>query len=320
MIQLTDLSILVVGDLILDQYKICECTRLSPEAPVPIVNITHDFNRLGGAANVALNVSSLGVGVSLYSLVGNDSSAQSVTELLADENLKSSLFCADIVTTTKTRFVSQSQQLLRIDQEKYPETSILKKFFSSPQLNNLLLTHDLVLLSDYNKGALAFVEDIIDLCNDLSKPIVVDPKLSDLSRYTGATVLTPNFQEFQNYVGPCNSDSELLRHAFDLKAELGLKILVVTLGERGLLFVDDNTYKKIPTFARDVRDVTGAGDSFVSAFAVFYGLGVDPISAATLANIAAGISISMLGTASVTLDQIIHSHHAEEFIDLLQSI
>lgn len=314
---LSSLKILVLGDIMLDRYQIGKSTKLSPEAPVPVVLIKDYFDRLGGAANVALNINALGASASLCSLFANDSSGLRISELLSINNINAFVYPLLSTTTTKTRILSRAHHLLRIDNEEYVNCDTALTFSELPILSELIADTDIVLLSDYNKGCLHYVENIISLCISMGKTVIVDPKLKDLSRYRDVYLMSPNLMEFQAYVGICSNDHELLKAAVDVRSSLSLKYLVVTLGDRGLLLVAENEHHFIPTYAREVLDVTGAGDTFVATLACFLGVGFDILKSCRLANIAAGLSVSSIGTTSITFEQIIESPEAYEFKDLL---
>jgi rfaE bifunctional protein kinase chain/domain len=316
--KLSDLSVLVVGDSMLDIYRIGHSSRLSPEAPVPVVLSTERTYRLGGAANVAFNICNLGVKSFLYTLIGSDDSGKTLTSILDSTSILNYSQPLLSITTTKTRIISRSQQLVRIDEEEYVAKNTALSFSHSDTLHSLINKSDIVLLSDYHKGSLQFVDRIITLCSELNTTVVVDPKNPDLSCYTNCFLMAPNLAEFESYAGPCANDAALLHAAVKVKERLSLKHLIVTLSERGLLLVSDNSHEFIPAFAKEVVDVTGAGDTFLAFLTCFITYGINIRDSAIIANVAASIAVSKLGTAAITLSELLDSIRLLDQHDLLK--
>ena len=295
--------ILVVGDVMLDRYWFGDVSRISPEAPVPVVRMMRSEDRPGGAANVARNASALGTQVSLLSVVGRDEAADSLDRLLAESAVNAHLFRDDSVQTTlKLRVIGRSQQLLRIDFEQRPNADVLAAKLDT--YKQLLSTHDLVLISDYDKGALDHVEAMIALARAAGKPVLVDPKGDDFTRYTGATVLTPNRGELQGIVGRWRSEADLAERVERLRDALTIDAVLLTRSEEGMTLFDKTGVAHEPTRAREVFDVSGAGDTVIATFAVMLACGLTPADAMHWANLAAGIVVGKLGTAVVSLDEL----------------
>ncbi|MBT2969050.1 MAG: bifunctional heptose 7-phosphate kinase/heptose 1-phosphate adenyltransferase [gamma proteobacterium symbiont of Ctena orbiculata] len=296
--------VLVVGDLMLDRYWQGAAARISPEAPVPVVHIHDCEERPGGGANVALNMTSLGIKVALCGLVGGDEAGSSLTEHLRQAGVACH-FQVDnaIPTITKLRVISQHQQLIRLDFEQPLWQSDLAELeaLSLQQLP----TSDLVILSDYAKGTLQQPQRLIDRANDLGIPVLVDPKGGDFSKYRNATLLTPNLKEFEAIVGRSDTDQELNEKGMALRQQLNLKALLITLSERGmLLIVEEEPPLHLPTRARDVFDVTGAGDTVIGVLGAGMAAGMAVQEAAGLANVAAGLMVAKLGAGSVSLGEL----------------
>jgi rfaE bifunctional protein kinase chain/domain len=294
--------ILVVGDVMLDRYWFGDVNRISPEAPVPVVRVERTEERPGGAANVARNASALGASVSLLSVVGQDEAAVALERLLHEADVRS-LMQGDpgLSTTIKLRVLGRQQQLLRIDFENVPSDHVLSAKLET--YRNELPAHDVVILSDYGKGGLTFVQKMIDLARAAGKPVLVDPKGEDYSRYKGASLLTPNRSELRQVVGRWRDDADLAERAQKLRAELGLEALLVTRSEEGMtLFKEQGTVHE-GTRAQEVFDVSGAGDTVIATLAVMLASGCDLAEAMRLSNHAAGIVVGKLGTATVTLDE-----------------
>ncbi|QID17396.1 D-glycero-beta-D-manno-heptose-7-phosphate kinase [Nitrogeniibacter mangrovi] len=295
--------VLVVGDVMLDRYWFGDVSRISPEAPVPVVRMTRAEDRPGGAANVARNVAALGAQASLLSVVGEDEAADALTRLLDESSIDAHLFRDPALQTTlKLRVVGRSQQLLRIDFEQRPQADTLAAKLQT--YAELVAQHDLVLLSDYDKGALDHVAQMIELARQAGKPVLVDPKGDDFARYKGASVLTPNRGELQGIVGRWRSEDDLRTRVDALRAELDLSALLLTRSEEGMtLFTDAGVFHE-PARAREVFDVSGAGDTVIATFAVMLASGADAPAAMAWANLAAGIVVGKLGTAVATIAEL----------------
>jgi rfaE bifunctional protein kinase chain/domain len=296
-------QMLVVGDVMLDRYWFGEVNRISPEAPVPVVRINRREERLGGAANVARNVSALGITTSLLGVVGADEAGNSVEGLLSDAQIKSYLSRdTHISTIIKLRVIGRGQQLMRVDFEEAPTEAILRDKLSL--FLSLLPDHNVVILSDYAKGALTNVGDMIASGIAMKKTILVDPKGDDFSSYAGATILTPNKSELRQVIGGWKSEEELTEKAQNLRQHLKLHALLVTRSEEGMsLYTQDFTHH-VSTMAREVFDVSGAGDTVIATLGAMLASGKNLIDAVEIANKAAGIVVGKLGTATVTHDEL----------------
>jgi rfaE bifunctional protein kinase chain/domain len=303
----TSARILVVGDVMLDRYWFGAVERISPEAPVPVVKVERTEERPGGAANVARNCAALGAKVSLLSVVGADEAGQALSRLLAAEGIAASLHeDAELSTTIKLRVVGRQQQLLRIDFEQAPAHEVLRAKLA--EYERQLPDCDAVILSDYGKGGLAHIGEMIRLARAAGKPVLADPKGEDYARYAGATLLTPNRAELRQVVGRWKDEADLEARAGRLLRELGLAALLVTRSEEGMTLFRDTEGKAAalhePAQAREVYDVSGAGDTVIAAMAVMLASGADLRDAMRLANRAAGIVVGKLGTAVVQLAEL----------------
>lgn len=292
--------ILVVGDVMLDRYWHGMSTRISPEAPVPVVSVNQTEDRPGGAANVALNMSALGCKVSLIGIVGNDEAGQILQSRLAAANVYTDFQVSSTKPTiTKLRVVSRHQQLLRMDFEEKFSQQDSSGFLT--KVKNLIQSVDILVLSDYAKGSLYDCPGLIRLARQAGVTVLVDPKGDDFSRYAGADVITPNFVEFETVVGKCGSEQEIVNKGNALIHSLGLKALLVTRGEHGLsLMRPAHPELHLPARGREVFDVTGAGDTVIATLAAALAAGQLLPEATALANIAAGIVVGKLGTAIVS--------------------
>jgi rfaE bifunctional protein kinase chain/domain len=304
--QLGDLSavrLLVVGDVMLDRYWFGDVSRISPEAPVPIVKIERSEERPGGAANVARNAAALGAKVSLLALVGNDEPGVSLKRLMQEGGIDASLHIDEAITTTvKLRVIGRQQQLLRIDFETLPSHEVLLAKLS--EFEQRLPEFDAVVFSDYGKGGLAHISEMIKQARAAGKVVLVDPKGDDYSIYAGATIITPNRSEMREVVGRWKDDAELERKADRLRNELKLDALLVTRSEEGmsLFHAGGNVHEK--AVAREVFDVSGAGDTVIATLAVMLAKGESWAKAIHVANVAAGIVVGKLGTAIVTREEL----------------
>jgi rfaE bifunctional protein kinase chain/domain len=287
----------------LDRYWFGEVERISPEAPVPVVRVVKREDRLGGAANVARNIVALGAKATLVGLVGQDEAAQCIHELLTEAGIEAHLI-ADSAhpTTLKMRVLGKQQQLLRIDFEDKPTPSLLKSL--SDQVEKILAVHDVLVLSDYAKGALAQVELLIELARKKGLPILVDPKGTDYQRYRGATLVTPNRSEMQQAVGAWSSEQTLNERAQALRQELSLEALLVTRSEQGMTLFTEQGREHVDAQAHEVFDVSGAGDTVLATLAVMRAAGVDWPNAMLWANRAGGIVVGKLGTSIVTAGEL----------------
>jgi len=292
--------ILVLGDVMLDRYWHGATSRISPEAPVPVVKVEDIEDSPGGAANVALNIAALGAACSLSGLIGEDREGDLLTKALQSAGIHCDfLALSGKPTITKLRVLSRHQQLIRLDFEEtfsQDESAGLQQ-----KLQELLKTHDLLILSDYQKGALSAVNELISLAKSAGVPVLVDPKGSDFSKYHGASILTPNMHEFEAIVGPCKSEEQLVEKGQQLISELQLEALLVTRGEHGMTLIQPGKQElHFPARSRDVFDVTGAGDTVISVLGASLAAGKTLAEAVALANIAAGIAVSKVGTVAVS--------------------
>ncbi|HEV3240728.1 MAG TPA: D-glycero-beta-D-manno-heptose-7-phosphate kinase [Casimicrobiaceae bacterium] len=295
--------LLVVGDVMLDRYWFGEVERISPEAPVPVVKIARNEERPGGAANVARNAAALGAQVTLISVVGEDEAGRILEQLLAGEGVRTSLHRdAAVPTTVKLRVIGRQQQLLRIDFETAPSHEILATKLADYE--RVLPEFDAVVLSDYGKGGLAHIERMIERAKARGTPVLVDPKGEEYGRYRGATLLTPNRTEFRDVAGRWRSEAELASKAQQLRAELALEALLITRAEEGMSLYTDAGAVNFPAQAREVFDVSGAGDTVIATLGALLGAGADLITAVHIANQAAGVVVGKLGTAVVNPDEL----------------
>ena len=301
--KISQVRLLVVGDVMLDRYWFGDVSRISPEAPVPVVKVERLEERPGGAANVARNAAALGAQTALISVVGEDDAGRALQRLLQEGGIAAHLQVdAEIDTTVKLRVIGRQQQLLRIDFETTPSHEVLRAKLA--EFERQLAHCDIVVLSDYGKGGLTHIGEMIRLARAAAKPVLVDPKGDDWGKYAGATVMTPNRAELAGVVGRWHSETDMLQKAEKLRGELGLDALLVTRSEEGMsLLTDGHTYHQA-ALAREVYDVSGAGDTVIATLAVMLAAGADWAEAIRVANVAAGIVVGKLGTAVVSRDEI----------------
>jgi rfaE bifunctional protein kinase chain/domain len=298
--------ILVVGDVMLDRYWFGDVSRISPEAPVPVVHVTRNEDRIGGAGNVARNAAALGAQVTLLSVAGRDEAGQALRALLDAESFNVQLHeDAAFSTITKLRVIGRQQQLLRVDFETQPGHEVLAAKLEA--YGQLLADCDVVILSDYGKGGLTHVTRMIELARAANKPILIDPKGDDWTRYTGASVITPNRSEFRDVAGSWKSEAELAGKAAAVRARFRLDAVLVTRSEEGMSLFDAAGAHHEATRAQEVFDVSGAGDTVIAAYAVALAAGAGGIEAVKLANRAAGIVVGKFGTAVATADEVFGS-------------
>lgn len=307
--------VLVVGDVIFDQYFHGSASRISPEAPVPVVLVDTINARLGGAANVALNVKALGASVTVLGVTGNDMAADQLKALLTEKDIPYRFLTASGKKTIhKLRVLSQHHQMMRLDQEEslHIESAVERALFLS-YFEEALDCHDIVILSDYAKGTLkGLSETLIERARLHQRPVVIDPKSIDPTCYRGADILTPNLKEFETWVGPCTSLSVLEIKAKALLTQYDIGCLVLTRSEQGIsVFQHDAPALHVPAHAKEVCDVTGAGDTVIAVLAVGLGSQYSIKQSVIFANRAAGIVVGKLGTATVT-PQELQQHLAEE--------
>ena len=300
---LEKVRILVVGDVMLDRYWFGDVSRISPEAPVPVVRIEKREARLGGAANVARNAAALGAHAGLLGVVGADEAGAEVEQLLQGGGIHSYLRRDPAISTIiKLRVIGRQQQMVRIDFEEAPTDTVLRDKLE--QFKALLPDYDVIVLSDYAKGSLVNVADMIATARAAGKVVMVDPKGEDFTRYSGATVLTPNKSEFKRIVGSWNSEEQLTAKAQQLRTELKLDALLLTRSEEGMTLYTDGAQFHMPANAREVFDVSGAGDTVIATMAAMLGAGVGWQEAVQTANRAGGIVVGKLGTATVTREEL----------------
>ncbi|WP_434778882.1 D-glycero-beta-D-manno-heptose-7-phosphate kinase [Neisseria sp. Ec49-e6-T10] len=300
----TQAKVLVVGDVMLDRYWFGDTTRISPEAPVPVAKIERIEQRAGGAANVARNIASLGAPASLISVAGQDEAAQSLHTLMKEAGVQTYLAQDDSISTTiKLRVLARNQQLIRLDFEDEPSHEVLANTYN--QFEQLLPQHDVVILSDYGKGGLTHVKKMIALANRFNKPVLIDPKGDNYDKYHGASLLTPNRAELKQVVGSWQTEPELTQKVMLLIEQLNLSALLLTRSEEGLsLFKKDGTIQHQGTQAREVYDVSGAGDTVIASMALGIAAQFDSSEAMKIANAAAGIVVGKLGTAICTQEEL----------------
>jgi D-glycero-beta-D-manno-heptose-7-phosphate kinase len=291
--------VMVVGDVMLDRYWHGSVDRISPEAPVPVVRITREEERLGGAANVALNAKTLGARVTLMTVAGADEAASRLKRLLAQQGIDTRLGeDARLRTIVKLRVIGRAQQLLRIDFENDPDHEVLQQLAGA--FTGELAHHDAVLFSDYGKGGLTHITQMIDAARGAGKPVLIDPKGSDYARYVGATVITPNRAELMQVVGAWSSEAQLAERAQNLRGQLQADALLLTRSEDGMSLFDDRGAVHEPAQTREVFDVTGAGDTVIATMAVLMAAGMSAREAMPHANRAGGIVVGKFGTASAS--------------------
>ena len=300
---LSRVRLLVVGDVMLDRYWFGDVSRISPEAPVPVVKVERSEERPGGAANVARNAAALGAQVALLALIGNDEPGESLRRLMQAGGIDASLHVDEAVSTTvKLRVIGRQQQLLRIDFETTPSHEALRAKLT--EFEQRLPACDAVVFSDYGKGGLTHIGEMIALARAAGKIVLVDPKGDDYSTYAGATIITPNRSEMREVVGRWKDDGELERKASALRSELALDALLVTRSEEGMTLFHAAGSIHEKAVAREVFDVSGAGDTVIATLAVMLAHGADWARAIHVANVAAGVVVGKLGTAVVTRDEL----------------
>ncbi|MCE9921325.1 bifunctional D-glycero-beta-D-manno-heptose-7-phosphate kinase/D-glycero-beta-D-manno-heptose 1-phosphate adenylyltransferase HldE, partial [Hafnia paralvei] len=293
-------NVLVVGDVMLDRYWYGPTSRISPEAPVPVVKVDTVEERPGGAANVAMNIASLGANARLVGLTGIDDAARALSAKLGEVNVKCDFVSVPThPTITKLRVLSRNQQLIRLDFEEGFSSIDPQPIFD--RIQHVLPKLGALILSDYAKGALNSVQQMIQLARAANVPVLIDPKGTDFERYRGATLLTPNLSEFEAVVGRCKTDEELVERGLQLMREFELTALLVTRSEQGMtLLQHDQPPLHMPTQAQEVYDVTGAGDTVIGVLATCIAAGTSLEEACFLANAGAGVVVGKLGTSTVS--------------------
>jgi rfaE bifunctional protein kinase chain/domain len=295
--------VLVVGDAMLDRYWHGAVERISPEAPVPVVKVSREEERIGAAANVAYNVSTLGAQASFLGVVGDDEPGHRLESLLTGTGIRTHLKRdPGLRTTVKLRVIGRQQQLLRMDFENEPDHEVLA--LQTEAFAQLLPKQDAVLFSDYGKGGLAHIPAMIAAARAAQKPVLIDPKGSDYGRYRGASVITPNRAELQEVVGRWHGEEDLRQRAHRLRGELGLAALLVTRSEEGMTLFDAEGELHVKAQAREVFDVTGAGDTVIATLATMVAAGLSLREAVPIANRAGGIVVGKFGTATVSHEEL----------------
>jgi rfaE bifunctional protein kinase chain/domain len=295
--------VLVVGDVMLDRYWFGDAERISPEAPVPVVRIVRSEERPGGAANVARNVAALGAQATLLSVIGADEPGSALERLLGAAGVRASLHRDPALpTTVKLRVIGRQQQLLRIDFETTPSHEVLADKLAD--FDRLLPQADVVILSDYGKGGLKHIGAMIERARAAARPVLVDPKGDDWAKYRGATIVTPNRGEFRQVAGRWRDTAELAVKAQALRDELQIDALLITRSEEGMSLFTAAGADHVPALAREVFDVSGAGDTVIATLGTLIGAGAPLGTAMRIANLAAGIVVGKLGTATVTPDEL----------------
>ena len=302
-VQFSKTRLLVVGDVMLDRYWFGDTNRISPEAPVPVVQVGKIDERLGGAANVARNVAALGAQTTILGIAGDDESGKRVMDLLKASGVDSQLeIDAKVPTIVKLRVIARQQQLIRLDFEEAPSEKALAHKLE--RFEKLVGSADVVILSDYGKGALGQVTLMIEQARAQKKVILVDPKGEDYEKYRGATVLTPNRSELRQVIGQWTSEEDLTRRAQELRRSLNLQALLLTRSEEGMSLFTEQGVSHVKAQAREVFDVSGAGDTVIATLAVALAAGWPIEKAMALANRAGGIVVGKLGTATVTSEEL----------------
>jgi rfaE bifunctional protein kinase chain/domain len=300
---LEKVRLLVVGDVMLDRYWFGDVSRISPEAPVPVVRIEKREARLGGAANVARNAAALGAHCGLLGVVGNDEAGDEVEQILRESSIDSYLKRDEAISTiVKLRVIGRQQQMVRIDFEEAPSETTLRDKLT--QFKAVLPDYDVIIFSDYNKGSLVNVAEMIRMARDAGKTVMVDPKGDDFTPYRGATMLTPNKSELKRIVGSWKTEEQLTEKAQKLREELDLEALLLTRSEEGMSLYTATEVLHVHADAREVFDVSGAGDTVIATMAAMLGVGAPLAEALTTANRAGGIVVGKLGTATVTRDEL----------------
>ena len=301
--QIAQARVLVVGDAMLDRYWHGAVERISPEAPVPVVKVSREEERIGAAANVAYNVSTLGAQASFLGVVGDDEPGHRLEKLLKETGIRTHLKRdPGLRTTVKLRVIGRQQQLLRMDFENEPDHEVLA--LQNEAFTALLAAQDAILFSDYGKGGLAHIPAMIESARTAGKAVLVDPKGSDYGRYRGATVITPNRAELQDVVGRWQNEDDLRARAQKLRTELGLQGLLLTRSEEGMTLYDDAGETTVKAQAREVFDVTGAGDTVIATLATMVAAGLSLRDALPIANRAGGIVVGKFGTATVSYEEL----------------
>lgn len=302
-------KILVIGDIMLDEYHWCHVNRISPEAPVPICQVYKTTLSLGGAANVACNIQHLGSSVTLIGSIGKDSTADKLKSLLEKENISTNhlIETKEKPTILKSRIIAQKQHVVRLDREDTNELNLDTFQNLKESLHAHIKAHDILLLSDYKKGTLSnsLISYCIETAKTEGKKIIIDPKGNEYQKYKGATLLTPNFSEFKAVCKKLpQTEEEIDTEAKALISELNLDALLITRSEKGMSLITKNTKKDIPTKAKEVFDIVGAGDTVIATLSIAIAAGINLETACDIANHAAGIVVGKTGTATLSLEEL----------------
>ncbi|HHF7273993.1 TPA: bifunctional D-glycero-beta-D-manno-heptose-7-phosphate kinase/D-glycero-beta-D-manno-heptose 1-phosphate adenylyltransferase HldE [Haemophilus influenzae] len=303
-------KVLVLGDVMLDRYWFGATNRISPEAPVPVVRVQENEECAGGAANVAMNIASLNVPVQLMGLIGQDETGSALSHLLEKQKIDCNFVALEThPTITKLRILSRHQQLLRLDFEEDFNNVDCKDLLA--KLESAVKNYGALILSDYGKGTLKDVQKMIQIARKANVPVLIDPKGTDFERYRGATLLTPNMSEFEAVVGKCNTEEEIIEKGLKLISDIELTALLVTRSEKGMTLLRPNQEPyHLPTVAKEVFDVTGAGDTVISVLATALADGRSFEESCYLANVAAGIVVGKLGASTVSTVELENAIHA----------
>ncbi|MFI3278289.1 MAG: bifunctional D-glycero-beta-D-manno-heptose-7-phosphate kinase/D-glycero-beta-D-manno-heptose 1-phosphate adenylyltransferase HldE [Rikenellaceae bacterium] len=301
--------VLVIGDLMLDKYHIGEVKRISPEAPVPVVRVKHSYSVLGGGANVVRNLLGLKCNAIVMGMVGQDANGEQIKRMFDELGVESHLVVSKSSTITKTRIIGNNQQITRVDFEDSDiHISSENEDFILSKVETRIKDVDIVVISDYNKGLCSerICRGVIDIASRNDKAVVIDPKCNDWSRYQGATVITPNIKELSDIVGAdlANNDKDILKAAQAVVSRYSLHSLLVTRSEKGMSYVTQREASHIPTAAREVFDVSGAGDTVVATLAACMSAGMGIMEAITIANKAAGVVVAKMGTSPITYHEL----------------
>ena len=297
---ITKKKILVIGDVMLDRYWMGQVNRISPEAPVPILDVNDAVDKPGGAANVAKNLSDFGMDVTLVGLTGNDEASEKLSQLLSKTNIKyKPIIDPKVRTTMKLRVIDKNQQLMRIDHEDKNLSNLVLK--SLKDIESSMNLFDGIIISDYDKGMIKpIIKKILSKANKLGIQTFIDPKGNDFSFYKNAFLLKPNQKEFEDIVGICPTKKSLVDKGEKLRKKLSLKYLLLTQGKKGMILFEENKVTSHIAHQQDVFDVTGAGDTVISILATYVISGKSIATAVKMSNIAAGLSIKKLGSTSVS--------------------
>lgn len=326
---LTEAKVLVVGDVMLDRYWHGDTGRISPEAPVPVVKVSKVEDKAGGAANVAKNIAHLDGQVGLLGLIGHDTDGIALEKTLEQDHIASQLVKVEgYPTIAKMRVISRHQQVVRLDMEETFTQAHSESLLE--RLKTVVDDYDIVLFSDYNKGALASIEAMIDVAKAAGKFVLIDPKSHDLARYRGANIVTPNLNEFKSAGGLVDSEELLTQSARDLIKSAGIEAMLLTRSEQGMSLITATEKYDFAAQVLEVSDVTGAGDTVIATLAVMLGAGMPAKDAVEMANLAAGIAVGKLGAATVSPEELSRKlgqylratgeHYQTPFDDVLKHI